>query len=223
MIYLLHGENTIKSYQRLIELQEKYKTAGLEINVLEAAKVNKVTWEQFLSQDSLFSASFLVISNFSGNKEIDFSLLDLFDGPIILYERKKLSTLPKIKNLVEEKFDPPSVMFKFVESIAPGNALETIKLFQETIADQPVEVVMVMLVRQIRMLMLAKSDSTTGPSEWTIMKDWQKGKIMSQAKKFELYKLKNIYSNLLKIDFEIKTGKSPVKLETRLELLLLSI
>lgn len=220
MITILHGDNVDKSYARLIELKEKYRQDNLEQRELDAAKASITVWEDFLVANNMFSADFLVIHNFFSAKDKDFSQLENLEKQVILYEKKKLNKIPTGKNILAEKFDLDPILFKFVDSLIPGNSNTTIKLFEQALIDNAWELVFSMIVRQFRLMLYASLQNLPPDSEWVKVPDWQKGKLKAQASKFTLDNLKDAYPRLLEIDLMAKTSQPA---SVSLELFLLNL
>jgi DNA polymerase III delta subunit len=74
------------------------------------------------------------------------------------------------------------------------------------------EIIFAMIVRQFR-LMLNPLD----------LAPWQLARIKSQASHFSPQKLKQIYKDLLRLDYEQKSGLAPLDLKGSLELFLLAL
>lgn len=58
---ILHGENTVQSRQKLIEVLNKAKTHGLDIVRLEASKLSEADLEQALGSQNLFGADRAIV------------------------------------------------------------------------------------------------------------------------------------------------------------------
>jgi len=77
-----------------------------------------------------------------------------------------------------------------------------------------------MLGRQIRLLIIAADLGENGLIE---IPEWKRKKLISQAKEFSLTKLLQLYRQLLKIDWQQKTGQTPFDLASQLDLFIASL
>lgn len=187
MIYFLHGEDTVASRIRLSELK-----SAKNKEVVEIADPKDMV------ESSLFADSRQFVLWF--DKKLSVAQIKDFES--------------KFGKLSVEEFKVSPIVFKFLDSLAPGNQKNFMPLWQAYLRTQPAEVAFVMLVRQFRLLLnLADPD----------VQPWQKGKLASQAKLFAPSQLKTIYQKLLLVDYQNKTGSGIASLSTALELLLLSI
>lgn len=209
---ILHGEDANKSYGRLTVLTDELKEKQIEVTTQDASEVSITTLRQQMGSNDLFGVQkCFVIKNFlssakSKNKEkIIESLKNQSDHQIILWENKKL-TATALKNFPKAKveiFSISPVIFKFLDSLRPGNTksiLMSWKKLQEE-GTEP-EFVFAMLVRQFKLLIQAKSDSS-----YLKLAPYPAKLIANQATYYTLERLLNIYQHLYEIDLRIKTGK----------------
>lgn len=225
---ILHGENTVLSRQRLQEEMETFKLEKKgEVLSFEGNNLSLTDLQQALESPSLLETNRLIIIEnlFSGrtNKEkerIIVHLKKINPKNLIIWEGKKIDgrVLASWSTSVL-RFDLPVVIFRFLDSLAPGNATQAINLFHQSLEQDPPELIFHLLSRQIRLLILAVDLGEKGLSQ---MRDWQKGKLIRQAKKFGLAKLIKIYKELLQIDWQQKTSQTPFNLVSQLDLFLAS-
>lgn len=109
-------------------------------------------------------------------------------------------------------------MFRFLETITPGGGSSALAFFRQTIPTVDINFLFLMLVRQIRLLILAKEKK-----DILKLPAWQKAKLQKQAALFTQEGLLSVYKRLLQIDFQQKTSASPFDLGHQLELLLTEI
>ena len=225
---ILHGENTVLSRQRLKEETEAFKLKRKgEVLRFEGNNLNLINLQQALESLSLIEKSqMVVIENlFSGRQSKEKEKMMTYlknSNPInlIIWEGKKIDgriLLPFKAQVL--RFDLPLIIFRFLDSLAPGNATQSINFFHQSLEQDPPELIFYLLNRQIRLLILATDLGEKGLSQ---MQDWQKGKLIRQAKKFGLTKLIKIYKELLKIDWQQKTSQTPFSLVSQLDLSLAS-
>ena len=228
MIIILHGENNFLSRQKLQEEIETFKAEKKgEVLRFEGNNLSLVNLQQALESSSLINENQLVVieSLFSGRKnkqkEIILSYLkETNPENLVIWEGKKIDgrALSSFKAQVL-RFDLPLIIFRFLDSLAPENIPQSINLFHQSLKQDPPELVFNLLIRQFRLLILAADLGEKGLGQ---MKDWQKGKLIRQAKKFGLAKLIKIYKELLRIDWQQKTSRSPFNLISQLDLFLAS-
>ncbi len=106
----------------------------------------------------------------------------------------------------------------------PNNTKVLLPLYQKYITDVPAELALTMIVRQFRFLILSlQPEESEFPSDFMNLAPWLRKKYQIQALRFGQDNLINIYAGLLLIDEQSKNGQSPVSLESRLELFLLTL
>lgn len=213
---IIHGEDIKKSYDRLMALQKKYKELGLNIYLHPAAEILPTALRQELGSTDLFETKSLVIIygliSLTKSKNKDALIKTIQDNPnsqIILYEEREL-TATQLKSFPKaeiEVFKIPPVIFKFLETLRPGNQKEILTAYNRIVVQgtEP-EFIFAMLTRQIRMLIQAKdlpSGLKTSP--------YAKKMFISQAQNFTMDQLINLHHHLYKIDKKIKTGNTPVE------------
>lgn len=230
MITLLHGENIVASRQALTQITQKAQQEGLEVAVFERKKIDLSQIRPALESGSLLGKNRLVIlenliSSPKGKdkkKILEYLSKGQFDNDLVLWEERQL------KGQEEKEFsrakiqlfrlDP--VIFRFLESIKPGNSKPTLELLQELKRKEEAEMIFYMLIRQFRFLILARD---LGAAGLTGMSPWQQQKFLRQVKPFTLDQLKSFYRQLLEIDWAQKTSKDSYPLSSRLDLLLASL
>lgn len=228
MILLISGEDQTSSRNHLRSLREQFTG---EIEVITPENLTPEKLAQAVETSSLFSSSRLVILDgvFAGKKAVSLPPYELKETNLIVYEGKKLSAsqisaiqkiFPQIQVL---EFKQNNVVFRFVESLRPGNRKQMLSLFADYLKVEIPEIIFAMITRQFRLLLLAKSKATIGPDEWSRLPSWQRSKLEAQASLYSPQALKSIYARLLDIDFQNKSGQSPLDLRGALELLLLRL
>lgn len=205
-IIVLHGDDTIRSYERLMKFVETAKKRGWD-----------TLYDEFPNTPSLFGTERLIIyRDYTLITKQDIKNFERFDGTLVVYHT---STLPQtfIKlmppDFKMETFELPKLLFSFLESFCPGNQTKSIKLLHDLTKTQPVELTFFMLARHLKDLYVVTVDPKTNqyPS-------WRFSKLVSQANKFKEDKLKRIISELANIDILVKSSKAD--LLTALDLLM---
>jgi hypothetical protein len=205
-IVVLHGDDSAKSYERLMKFVDTAKKRNWEIITNE-----------FPNTPSLFGTERLIIyRDFSLLSKKDIKNFDRFDGTLVIYNEGALpQTFLKLMpaDFKMEKFELPKILFNFLESFYPGNLVGCLKLLHDLIKNQAVELVFFMLGRHMRDLYWVTIDFKT--NQFPL---WRLSKLRSQAEKFGEERLKRIISKLSDIDIEVKTSKAD--LLTSLDLLI---
>jgi len=213
---VIHGEDNSLSYKRLIALTEEYKKQQLEIVIHEASELDITTFRQEISNTGLFGISkCIVIKNlFGGTKSKDnlvLAISSVSDQEIVIWENKEVTAtnLKKIPKAKVENFKVNPVIFKFLDALKPGNA-PTLLLAWKKILDMEVEpeYVFSMLVRQIRLLIQAKTGQ-----QYLKMAPYPAKMVIAQSKYFTAEHLIDLHRSLYEIDKKIKTGTSPVTID----------
>ena len=214
MITIIHGEDIISAQKYKSDLIVK----NIEKEVIELINPAESEVLQAIESKSLFGEDkivmiFKILKLENIAKALSRSEINVY----LFFEKnltpKQLSTVPKAQVIL---FKPKAVIFDFLDSIKPNNTKNILTAFFK-LTDES-ELIFYMLIRQFRNLILVKEGSWTKE-----ISPWQKSKLSSQAQYYSLQKLLEIYKYLEKIDFENKTGQSPLELSKSLELFLLKI
>lgn len=228
MNYLLHGNNIVASRKELVGLIDKAKEEGLEIVRLDGRKVLADELVQPLeSTPMLAKGRLLVLENFLSQGKKTSTLINQIEKSkpshqLIFWEPKSV-TAPTLKKLVKlnlrvQEFKIPPLVFRFLDSLAPGNSRYNLQLFHQTIEVESVEIVFYLLARQVRLLILAKDGQIDSQ-----VPSWKANKLFRQAESFEEKQLLKLYRRLLEIDFSQKSGRATLPLSSQLDLLLASL
>lgn len=215
MITIIHGEDTVKTRQALIDFKKNKHAIEFQAKNLILEQLR-----QEIEGTSLFGEqNLIIIENLlkTGGK----SLLDYLQAnaaglkSIILWEdgdtsKKSLQIFPKAEVL---HYPLPKTIWLFLDSIKPGAGKLSIRLLHETIKTSEPELVFYMLTRHFRLMLVPP----------TSLAPWQLGKLKRQSALFGQEKLIVLYRKLFQIELEQKTGKSPLSLVAALDLFLLEI
>jgi len=208
---ILHGEDAIKSYDRLSVLTQELKSKQVEVVTQDAEEIDITKLRQELGSSGLFGSSkcFVIKNLLTNTKSINRDKLlevlnQVTDHEIILWENKGITaaTLKKISKAEVEVFSISPVIFKFLDSLRPVNTKNLLLSWKKLLNEgtEP-EFVFAMVVRQIKLLIQAKS----GPS-YIKLAPYPLRLITQQATYFSLDHLLDLYQKLYAIDVKIKTG-----------------
>lgn len=217
-IFILHGDDTIKSYERLKKFIETAQARSWEVAYLDDSDRSL---RENLSSTSLFGAErFFILRDFRmlGKKDQEWLKKQSTEMPgnLIIYHEGTLNQtfLKSLPNSKVEEFKLPKLIWNFLEHMIPGNSKIALKEFNKIIEKDAPELIFSLIAKQFRDLYWVKVDAaSTGFPSWKI------GKLKSQSSKFTDEKLREIINNLAEIDIDVKTGKG--ELISSLDLLIL--
>lgn len=206
-IIVLHGEDNVKSYERLKKFIESAIARSWELIYLDESPLG-IT--ETLSGTSLFEKErFYVLRDVKklGKKELDWLKLDkdLIKGNLVIYHDEVISqlilkSLPKDTKI--EAFTLPKILWGFLEHLYPGNSRTVLAEFHSIIETEPVEFVFSVIAKQFRDLYWTGSDPVN-----TGFADWKIRKLNVQLSKFKMSEIEEIIRLLSQIDIDAKTGK----------------
>jgi len=224
---ILHGDNLVASRKFLNEKINQAVASGSEILKLSGEKLTLGTLQQALESKSLFVTTRLVIienllslpPSKTKNRLTNYLRKNFFEN-LILWEKKEIRSLTGFKKATVRLFKLPTTIFRFLESLTPEGKEHSLSLLHTCLNQDSAEMVFYMLIRQLRLLIIAKDLGVRGLDK---MADWQKTRLVRQAQKFRLSQLIVLYRQLLKIDYEQKTGRASMPLSSQLDLLIASL
>lgn len=226
MLKIIHGDNHFSSRQTLDQIRKSQSVGNLEI--VDASSLSLTKLVQMVEGGSLFGeGKVIIIENLLSQKIKEngqiFEYLKKLPSEVncTLWEPKEigktiLANFPKARVFL---FKLEKQIFNFLESLKPGNSGKSLALFHSALERDEPEMIFFMIVRQIRRLLLIKTQSLFLDS----MSPWQEKKIRSQAEWFTADQLEKVYRELLNIDFSIKSGQSAMDLMGRLDMFLLNL
>ena len=206
-IIVLHGEDTVKNYERLKKFVDEARRRGWEI-----------LYDDISTTPSLFGTDRLtVIRDYKLVNAKALKTVSKIPGTLVIYHEGAIpqtfiKTLPKETKI--EEFKLPKLIWSFLEHLYPGNSDRAVKEFHQIIEKDPPEFVFSVIAKHFRNLYWAKMDpGTLGYPSWRI------SKLKSQSSKFSEEQLKKIIDLLAKTDVEVKTGKADLILSLDLTIL----
>jgi hypothetical protein len=227
MITVLHGDNIEASRNELFKI--KSQSEDREIITLDGRKPDETEFTIALEASSLFGNSKIVIieklfssiNARSKNATRFTELIAKSSSDVVLFEDKQL-TLKQLellgKNVIIREFMIPKVIFQFLDGIKPNNQKSLIILYNQVHKATAPELIFYMIVKRIEQLLsFKKNEKPDG------LQSWQIARLTTQANFFTMDKLLLMQKNLLKIDYSIKSGVSPLDYRNNLELFLLLI
>ncbi len=201
---ILHGDNTLKSYNRLQYLISVAKSRSWEI----IRKNDNQILVDLLRSRSLFPKDRLILVEdikLLNKDEIEF-LNNYSDerATFILYSDDfiNISLLKSLKEVYKiESFELPKIIWTFLDLIRPGKAYICINMMHDLVKYEPIELIFQLIVQRIRDLYWIMEDDKS-----IFIEKWKIGKLKNQISQFTKYRLRNMIINLSEIDIKSKTG-----------------
>jgi hypothetical protein len=230
MITILHGDNISASRLSFAKTIEQQKLLGKEIIRIDGEKVSDIEFIQACEAKSLFNLDkVVVIENLfsrkpSKQKEALLKLLNknASDVQMIIWEKKQInaSAYKQLKDIKINLFSLNSAVYKFLDSLKPGNTRTMLLLFHEAIKKDASELVFYLFQRRIFELILAKE---SGKSSFSKKSPWLLSRLLYQAKYFTFEKLLFLHYSCYHLDKNNKQGKIILNFKSELDLLIAQI
>lgn len=227
MITVFSGDDIVSSRKAFLEAIDAFRLKNFEASKISGKDLSIEILETFSNPTSLFGEKkVLAIEGLlAGIKSKDKEnvikrVQTLTDCTIIIWENREFNKFEQPKfgsGFVFKNFKLPSILFEFMDKIAPGKANDNLTLLHKVCETVDPQYLFLMLVRQIRLLILASDDEVSD------IPSWQSGKLIRQAKLFKKEDLHKIYKSLLDIDYQQKTSGSPFDILGELDLLFINI
>lgn len=207
-VIVLHGDDTIKSFERLKKFIDVAKKRSWEVSYIEELDQ---TFQEILSANSLFgNERFFIVRDIKklGKRELEWlkKKYSEITGNLIIYSEGAinstlLNSLPKDTKI--EEFKLPVLLWNFLDGLYPGNSTREVQFLHRIIEKQPVEFVFSLISKHFRDLWWVKVDAgSTGFPFWKI------NKLKIQSSKYSLETLSIIIGKLAEIDYKVKTSKA---------------
>ncbi|MEK7558945.1 MAG: hypothetical protein AAB521_01415 [Patescibacteria group bacterium] len=229
MITIIHGDSTDESRNYFFDFKKSFPN----LTSFEGTGINKDDLNNLFQGENLFfeekNAS---IENFLSKNKPSKSLDEIIEilnansktSNIILWEEKEIGKrmLDKFPKASIQTFKIPKLIFNFLDAIAPNNGQNLVKLFHDLLKNSPIEIIIYMITRQLRIL-IALKDKNQSIDEISKIMSWQRSRLENQASQFTSEKLINIYEKLYSIDSSQKTGKLNMPTADAIDIFLLNI
>lgn len=224
MIYILCGEDTLTSYNHLLKIISPYpnthKIKLTDKNTLADFKSALYSVDMF-AQEKIVICENYILTNKIKVKDLESIPKNL---SVICWEQAQLS-LAKIASYKKvahvENFKVKSYLFWFLDSLSP-NPARALKYFSQ-IGRSSGSNLLWHLANRTFLLILAKKNLTLEKIEKICgkhLEKWQWNLLKKQATFFTLKSLLLLYSGTIKLDFVIKSGRTVLKEEELIPMLL---
>ncbi len=207
MIHLFHGDDNFQSRQKLFNALRPYReTKFLPAKEITSEKLVNLTGGLFSSKKKSLTIEKLFSLPKSSIEKIVSQLEKMGDDiDIFLWENKKiipskLSVLGKKRKVSLSQI--PATIFKLLDSIGQSNPYNSLNFLKLTFKSHPPELILYLMEKRLRDLLITKIDS-----DKLKIPPWQKKRLMGQVQKLSLEKIKDVYLNLIEIEWKNKTGQ----------------
>lgn len=221
-IYIFSGDDLVSSRQAYLDQINLFKKDN-QTEFCLAKDLSEILLENIFGSTDLFGKSrVLTTENFftgSKSKEKDqlVKKINSFKNAIMVsWETKEVSKTESAKLGKEvsiSNFKLPNLLFKFLDTLSPQNKKQNLFALQQLKQTVDEQFIFLMIVRQVRLLLLAHGGETDK------IAPWQKSKLVNQARSFGQDKLIALYKQLLNLDIKQKTSQLGLSLGSELDLL----
>src|SRR5258708_11550922 len=194
---ILHGENTVQSRARLATSLQVARDQKKNVQRLEAKHLDIALLEMALGNENLFGEEKIVVieelhslpKSKRKDELIDFLAASNFPD-ILLWEKRQLTPtmLKKFPWARADEFKLTNALFKWLDAFQQKNS---VSLLDDAIQSDCDFMCLTMLVRQIRLLIQAKTDGNIAGAPFMI------AKLKKQASAFSLPQLLQLHHKLL--------------------------
>lgn len=216
-IHVLHGENTVLSRKELYVLISSAKERGASIVRIDGGTIQLSDMQNQLGSTSLFGDERVLVveklwSQKSATKKTALiSEIANATIPCILWHDKTIPAT-QLKPFIARKasislFKSSPEVYKTMEMLGTADKRSLMASLQKSIEHDSAEYVFIMCIRQISMLLLAKSGQPIPGAPFVAQKARQ------QAKKFTLNILLDLHRQLVEMDRRLKTSTNALSLE----------
>ena len=228
MITIISGEDEASSREYFFQKKNELRN----FQTFDGEKLTLTELMEFFQGINFFdNSNNVVIENLFSKKRSDKDIEEVIfllnkneKSNIVFWEEKEIT--PKFLKLFPsatvKTFSHPKILFSFLESLKSGNGKFIIETFHELLKSSAQEIIVFMMIRQIRLL-LGILDNSSEIDEVKKLAPWQKQRLLKQAGFFDQDHLKKIYKKLYEIDLSNKTGTLSMPLVNAIDFFLLDI
>lgn len=223
MIYIIHGDDIVKSKNRVFMLTQGLKN----VSTFNAEKANPIEiLSSFGSTDLFVDEKCIVIEKVLKLKKADLEqLLHLLSklektATVVLWHNTELSKifLGKFKNTQNESFLLPKLFFTFLDELTPKNLIKELNTLQK-MEGVEAEQLFYSLAKRVRQLMMVKAGGNF--EEVVKMSPWQSKNLQRQASLWENAQLLSLYKNLFEKEVKFKSSGLYLPLSKHLDIALI--
>jgi DNA polymerase III delta subunit len=216
-IYIIHGDNSIASYEKFREYLDKARNEGWEIiNIDNKDK----TIKDVLRSYSLFNQKRIIsIRNYNLIDKVTLDYLNNYkdDLELFIYHDNLIppAFIQKLHSIKKnEVFRLSKHLWKFIDNFYPGNSKVLFYHLNESVKSDPIELIFSILTGYLKDLYLfLNSKKGLNYPPWRIQK------IELLSSKFGKERLNEVINELANIDMKVKTTSTNLKDELDLFIL----
>jgi hypothetical protein len=229
MLTIVHGENLIKSREKLFELKQLAQGSGQQLNTLLAKKINPQKLEESLLAKDLFGQEQCLIieqlHSLAHSKKRTAYIESIQKASqflnIVLWEKKSLSK-SNLKKFPQAKiflYPMGKALWQLVDQLSPNPSTKKglLLLLQQAIEQDSAEFCLSMISKRISDLIAIKVDTQVK------MHPFVKNKLEKQKGNITLKQLLNFHQELYKLDHKLKHSHNLLSLASELDLLLITL
>ena len=229
MITIVHGENLVKSREKLFQLKQLAKNNNQELTSLLAKQINFPTLEKALYAHDLFGQQHcLIIEELHSlahskirNKYIEQIQKAGQNLDIILWEKKSLSksNLQKFPRAQVFTYPMGKALWDFLDALQPraSSKKQLLLALNEAVEQDSAELCFIMISKRIGDLLALKLGSEMN------MHPFVKNKLKQQQLLFTQAQLLNAHQQLYQLDKKLKRSQNLLSLRSELDLLLINL
>lgn len=229
MLTIIHGENLVKSREKLFQIKQASRANGQELNTLLAKKITSKTLESALFAKDLFGQEHCLIieelHSLPRSKKRTNYLEQIIQASqfldIILWEKKSLSknNLKQFANTQIFYFPMSKALWQLLDQFSPlaKTKKKQLALLKEAVEQDSAEFCLVMISKRVSDLIAV----TVGAN--LAMHPFVKSKLNKQKQNFSLKQLLKIHQQLYQLDNKIKHSTNLLNLASELDLLLITL
>jgi hypothetical protein len=207
-VLLLHGDDLYTSRERFNHERE---SALGEIISLDGKRISLSQLVQALESQSLLEAerTVLIESLLSkGSAEVIAGFFKIInqEGPkVILWEDRQIPARhqKKLPQAQMVEFKLPKLIFKYLESLRPNNAQESLALLRKNLNLSDPGYVFNMVIWHLRHLLIIRGKEF---GQFYPLSPWRQKRLKRHSSCFTFRQLKSLYERLLGIDVKRKSG-----------------
>lgn len=226
MLYILHGDDTVKLRRRLSEIiTDQSKAVFLQSDKSSTQDI----LASLRTSDMFLESKYTVIEKINklGKKDLDLIFPELLasansqTSQVILVSTTELSKifLSKYKNAQIEVFQIPKLFFTFLDNLNPKSFKQELELLLR-MENVEAEQIFYAMIKRVHQLILIKNISSS--PELEKMSPWQFSKIRSQSSKWTTLALERLYKKLFEIEVKMKSGGLSLPLKKQLDILIIA-
>ncbi len=224
---ILHGDNIVASREKLTSHLSNLKEQGKKVVRFDAKPLSRAELESALGESDLFGTQKGIVIEAlhslptSARKKELLSLLEQ-ETPheVILWEKRALTPtmLKKFPQAQASEFKTSNALFAWLDLFgSQGNPQKKLSLLHEAILKDGEYLCFLMLVRHIRLLLLAKTGGTIKGPPFMV------SKYKKQAHNFTETQLIHLHTKLVELDEKAKTSRLALPLQSQLDLFTLGV